>query len=124
MCCDCIASLPGQTKIVWPVRLGIEATDTHLQVSGPVSINHLHTVAQQRGAIRAGSTIDPKQRARQYAQEGYSGTLYYASTENMMKAENTLFEKHTFRHNVHSRSNSPQDPGYVYVIKGKKFSNS
>ena len=95
-----------------------------MQVSGPVPINHLHTVADQRGAIRAGSTIDPRQRARQYAREGYSGTLYYANTENMMRAENTLFENHTFRHNVQLRSNSPQDPGYVYVIKGKRFSNS
>ena len=76
-----------------------------------------------------GATKDPDTRADFYQTPsggGYSGTMYYAKTDNMMKAENRLLDTALDtgggRHNSHSVSNAKEAPGHVYVIKGKKFS--
>ena len=86
-----------------------------------MSFKELSEIADQNGAIRAGATIDPERRKRTYGADGYSGTMFYSWTENMRRAENRLFEQHTFRHNIHNRSNCQPESGYVYVIKGKLY---
>ncbi len=85
-----------------------------------VTQSKLQEIADERSAIRAGSTGDPDKRARDYAQEGYAGTLYYAPTENMMKSEDKILRGRNFRHNEQELSNASESPGNVYVIKGKK----
>ena len=75
------------------------------------------------GAIRVGSTIDVKARARQYEQEGYVGEMLYAPTENMKKAENKLLQAQKKPiHNQHGASNNKEEPGMVYLNKGRKKS--
>ena len=82
----------------------------------------LHEIADVPGAIRAGSTKNPKQRLQDYRQEGYSGTMYYTRTDNMYRAETRLLQGHEFRHNMHDVSNASEERGFVYVVKGKRFS--
>ncbi len=84
-----------------------------------VSQEKLSKIAHQRGAIRAGSSKHPKARAEKYKDEGYGGTMFVAPTNDMKKAENKLL-RNSLRHNTHERSNAPNKPGKVYVIKGKK----
>ena len=86
-----------------------------------VTHGQLREISEQNYAVRAGSTIDPEQRAGQYEREGYSGTMYFAKTENMNKAESKLLQDYTYTHNVHQSSNSPSEPGYSYVIKGRRY---
>ena len=81
----------------------------------------LKEISEETHSIRAGSTIDPQQRAGEYERDGYSGTMYTARTENMNRAETQLLQNYDYTHNVHLSSNSPAEPGYVYVIKGKRF---
>jgi len=91
-----------------------------------VSQKKLHRIASEKGSIRMGSTIQPRQRARAYQSPsggGYSGTMYVAPTENMMKAEDKLLKSKLGRHNVQSISNAQEEPGHVYAIQGKKSSN-
>ena len=82
--------------------------------------NKLAEIAKKDYSIRVGSTTNPKNRAKQYEREGYSGTIYYAKTSTMKKSENELL-KNDPRHNDHKRSNVGENPGYVYVVKGKKY---
>ena len=86
-----------------------------------MTLDRLHALSEERGAIRAGSTVDPRQRSYGYKAEGYSGTMYYAWTDNMREAENDLLQSHAYLHNIHSRSNSAPKEGYVYVIKGRRY---
>ena len=67
-----------------------------------------------------GSTVDVKARKSQYAHEGYSGTMSYARTENMKKAEDKVLGKRKFRDNEQRHSNNKEKPGYVYAIKETK----
>ncbi|CAF0986045.1 unnamed protein product [Brachionus calyciflorus] len=85
-----------------------------------VTQRDLNEMAQEKNSIRVGSTVDPQQRAYQYQAEGYAGTMFVAKTANMLLAEDKLLE-HQTRHNVHMRSNAPNDEGFVYVIKGRKM---
>ena len=75
------------------------------------------------GVIYAGSTKVPKERASQHERNGYSGTMYYAKTQNMRHAEKRLLDskKGGYRYNDHQTSHQEEEPGYVYLIKGKKY---
>ena len=86
-----------------------------------MSVVRLNTLSQERGAIRAGATVDPRQRSYGYQAEGYSGTLFYAEVSDMQREENRLLERRQYLHNVQSRSNAQAKPGYVYVIKGRRY---
>lgn len=79
----------------------------------------LHEKAEECGSIRAGATVDPNRRADEYEAEGFSGRMYVAPTENMMKAEDKLLD-HELRHNEQVNSNAAEGAGYVYVIQGRK----
>ena len=96
-----------------------------VQAVGPVSQGHLSEIATQRGSIRVGATSDPGTRARVYANEGYAGIMFVAKTSNMRKAENRLlkaaFESGSGRHNQQTRSNAVAEPGFVYVISGRRY---
>ena len=80
----------------------------------------LNEIAQKRGAIRFGSTIDPHRRANEYERQNYSGVMFYSPVSNMKIGENYLL-RYGGRHNVHRRSGARQMPGYVYAIKGKRY---
>jgi len=41
-----------------------------------ISRAELHSIAEQKGSIRAGSTIDPVRRAGEYSRDGYAGVMY------------------------------------------------
>ena len=90
-----------------------------------VTQKELHEIVGERGAIRVGATVDPDRRANGYESDGYAGTMYVAKTENMMKAEDRLLKEARKtgggRHNVQDLSNAAEDPGYVYVIKGRRY---
>ena len=73
------------------------------------------------GFVRAGSTEDPRRRKNQYEDQGYGGTMFYARTENMMKAEDRLLASRGFCHNAQRQSNAYEGPGYIYVIKGRRY---
>ena len=81
----------------------------------------LDAIAQERGVIRFGSTIDPRRRAYQYERQSYSGVMFYTFVYNMKRAEDYLLQ-YGGRHNVHRKSGARQRPGYVYLIKGRKYS--
>ena len=86
---------------------------------GVVSQEHLIDLAKNPSNVRVGSTIDMKQRAVQYEEEGYSGDIFYTKAENMRKAEDKLL-KHPGRYNVQRQSGAKERRGYIYVILGQK----
>ena len=59
---------------------------------GPVTQKKLHNIILRKGAVRAGATEDCEFSRDQHEDEGYSGTMYYANTNNMKRAENKLLE--------------------------------
>ena len=85
-----------------------------------VTQEQLKQFAQQGNAVRVGATNDPHRRAGEYSREGYRGTMYYASTQNMQRAEDNLLAsckaKHACAENFQRSSNAKAEPGYVYVI--------
>ena len=89
-------------------------------MKGPITQERLHQIIRRSGAIRAGATIEPEQRMKQYEYDGYSGAMYYSKTQNMKAAEDKLFEIRVPPENVHTKSNAPSEPGYVYVIVGER----
>ncbi len=91
-------------------------------VTEKVTQEQLKQKAQEANAIRVGSTVDPKRRATQYSSEGYSGKMFIAETQNMKQAEDRLLQICACRQNVQKSSNADPDPGYVYVLQGKKCS--
>jgi hypothetical protein len=67
---------------------------------------------------RVGATVDPDRRLGEYRREGYRGTMVFAKTENMKKAENRILEAcKSCTRNVHSASNATENAGYVYGIE-------
>ena len=67
---------------------------------------------------RVGATKDPNRRLGEYQREGYSGTMTFAETKNMKRAENVLLEEcKTCPRNTQKASNVGEKPGYVYAIK-------
>ena len=67
--------------------------------------------------VRVGATIDPDRRLGEYQREGYSGTMIFAETQNMKRAENGLLEEcKTCGLNIQRAANVGEKPGYVYVI--------
>ena len=85
-----------------------------------VSFRELQKIAAGNYVARVGATEDPKQRAGQYASQGYSGEMYQFKTQNMRKAEDKLLQQ-AGTHNVQQRSNAPDKSGYVYALKGRKY---
>lgn len=85
----------------------------------------LDMIENETHVIRTGATINDEKRASQYEREGYSGTMYVAHTQNMNMAENRLLESaaenNSCKWNVQQTSNKEDDKGYVYVIKGKRY---
>jgi hypothetical protein len=77
--------------------------------------------------IRAGASIDCDKRANGYEGELYSGVMFYARTQNMMKAEDKLlaagWKNGNCKHNLQEFSNAKEEPGFVYIIQGKKYSD-
>ena len=86
-----------------------------------VSAKTLHKVASGKGAVRSGSTVDVQRRAGEYQAEGYSGTMYYAKTQNMKTAEDRLLQAGPGIHNAMKKSGAQKKGGFVYAIKGKKY---
>ena len=80
----------------------------------------LNEIVQENNSIRVGSTIDPERRANEYERDGYSGIMYIAKTTNMQYAEDKLLEYKPL-HCIQSTSNAANEPGYVYVINGRKY---
>lgn len=87
-----------------------------------VSAKDLRDHTFRRGTVRAGVTTNPEVRAFFYERDGYSGTMYLARTRDMRRAEDKLFSRRDYRHNVQRRSNAKAEPGYVYLIVGRKSS--
>lgn len=76
------------------------------------------------GIIRGGATKDPLERAQcYYSREGYSGEMLYVPTTNMKEYEDELL-KHKgpglLEYNVQITSNQKNEPGYIYIIIGRK----
>lgn len=91
-----------------------------LQKLKVATISELHKKAQLRGAIYGGSTSDIDGRTSSHKRSGFRGTLYYAKTRNMKGSENRLL-KWGFRHNQLSCTGRDEEPGYIYVIVGRKM---
>jgi len=73
---------------------------------------------------RVGATIDPNRRCKEYERKGYRGTMYYAPTTNMKKAENSLLNAcETCSQNIQKASNVDEEPGYVYAITKRPSDN-
>ena len=89
-------------------------------MEGPITQERLHRIIRRSGAIRAGATIDPDRRRKEYENEGYSGIMYYSKTQNMTVAEDKLFEIRVPSANDQAKSNAQSEPGYVYVIVGER----
>ena len=66
-----------------------------------------------------GATSNPQANYYRHSQK-YSGTISYARTQNMRKAENRLLRSATSSNNKQRRSNAPSAPGYVYSIGSKR----
>lgn len=100
--------------------MGIKRGNLELEI---ISQRELHEIAQKIGSIRAGSTKASEllNRVSWYERQLFSGTFYYALTENMKKSENRLLQNYFFLHNDHASSNSEEGMGFVYVIKGRKY---
>jgi hypothetical protein len=87
----------------------------------------LDMISNGKSVVRAGASVDCNKRANGYEHDRYSGVMYAARTKNMMKAEDKLLEagrrNNSCIHNQQQLSNMPESPGFVYAIKGKKFSS-
>ena len=81
---------------------------------------NLFQQAEKTNNVRVGSTIDVYRRAGEHEREGYSGTMYYAKTENMMKAEDRLLE-YPGDYNKDEWSGAKEKAGFIYVIRGKQY---
>ena len=85
-----------------------------------VTQEQLKQFAQQRKPVRVGATKDPHRRAGEYSREGYRGTMYYAPTQNMQRAEDSLLASckamHACAGNFQRSSNAKAEQGYVYII--------
>ena len=78
----------------------------------------LMSLIKRGKVIRVGSTIDPNRRLGEYRRDGYTGTMLFAETHNMKKAEDRILKECTScSHNIQVSSNGTEKPGYVYGIK-------
>lgn len=88
-----------------------------------VEFEKLYTIAQEQGAIKYGAVVNLHYQNAYLKVEGYRGTMYYAKTANMKIAENHICEISADRLNIHHRPSIRAEPGYVYVIKGRRYDN-
>lgn len=97
-----------------------ESAQGHVEVGGEVTFQQLCRLARETNAIRCGSTNNPNRRKNEYSHNGYKGTMYYSSTLNMKKDENTLLGLKNWRENTQAKSNVHSEQGYVYIIIGER----
>ena len=88
-------------------------------MEGPISQRDLQEIIERHGSIRTGATTRIDARRGEYQNEGYTGTMYYAETQNMMLAEDGLLAIRVPRYNTQEESNAQEEEGYVYVINGR-----
>jgi len=81
------------------------------------NIGELEDRAREWKTIRVGATTDPDRCKREYEHDGYAGTMYYAATQNMKRAEDRLLAVCHCRENEQRTSNAKSEQGYVYVIQ-------
>ena len=110
-----------QKELNWFLRGSSYIMAGNIHELNEVSFGKLKEIGQEKGAIYVGSTDDVKRRTKEHEREGYSGVVYYSKTKNMMRAEDELL-KHPGIHNKDKESGAQEQPGSVYVIKGRKFS--
>ena len=60
-------------------------------------------------------------RIKAYKESGFSGTLYYAEITNMRVAEDALLKQKKFKWNTQTQSNRKEEPGYIYLIIGRRY---
>jgi hypothetical protein len=85
-----------------------------------VTQGDLKDIIEEHGSIRVGVTTRIDDRMCEYQDEGYTGTMYYADTENMWLAENRLLRIRIPLHNEQEESNAQEEKGWVYVISGQR----
>ncbi len=73
-------------------------------------------MANDKTAVRCGSTNKPKRRKNEYSHHGQNGTMHYAKTDDMKTDENKLLGLKDWRDNMHQRSNGQNKSGYIYII--------
>ena len=81
------------------------------------TIHDLESKARERKTIRTGATTEPERRKREYERDGYTGTMYFAATQNMKRAEDRLLAVCPCAMNMQRTSNVKEEPGYVYIIQ-------
>ncbi len=81
-----------------------------------LTFRQLMDKARNDRAIRCGLSKDPQNRKNGYSHEGYNGTMYYASTEDMKRDEQKLLDLKIWRGNKQNESNGHHEPGFVYII--------
>ena len=87
------------------------------------TLDKLLKKSKEVGSIRVGSTKDLRRRKRQYEKQGYVGLMYHTESQNMKVDEDRLLdqmEKYDIKYNVYRKSGAKAEPGYVYVIQGRR----
>eukprot|EP01084_Bolivina_argentea_P223033 377435_1 len=101
----------------------VRSSSGNLKVQRLSNQTNLYKHARKRKNMRVGATFEDRitQRASEYRRLGYTGTMYFAKTANMVAAEDKLLRLHPGSHNVQTQSNHhAAGPGYIYVIIGSK----
>ena len=90
--------------------------------SKPRTWEYIHDLCLQAGSIYIGSTCkeDLQARIKAFEESGFQGDFYYAETQNMRQAEDELLKEKP-RWNTQTQSIRKEKPGYVYLIKGRRF---
>lgn len=82
------------------------------------TIHDLESKATEQKTFRAGATTEPERRRGEYERDnGYTGTMYYAATQNMKKAEDRLLAVCPCAMNKQRTSNVQEEKGYVYILQ-------
>ena len=76
--------------------------------------------AKKPNNLMVGATTNVADYAAKYKSKGYSGTMYYAATDNMKMKANKLLHDNPGKYNENERSGVPETEGFIYVIRGKK----
>lgn len=88
--------------------------------SREVSFKTLCDFAPQARTIYVGATVDHLSRKYQHQRDGYTGGMYLAKTDNQVRDEDKLLElSHCPKDDRFG--GTPQSPGYVYVIQGRRW---
>ena len=86
-----------------------------------VTEEEIYEKVKEPGFGRAGHTGTPKRRKDELEREGFEGTMYYAETKNMKKAQDKLFASCADGGlDIDLMSNVKEKPGHIYAIRGGK----